>query len=236
MAPTPLPYSPQPPDQFACIPVPSLEFYRLRLPVGIELRSFDLIELMQPALAPLVPFFRILRIILAIVNVIETIPEAITQLQVNQLIAALLILADELGILAELAPAISLVLTVVDILDQFVVILEDAKFAINKLKNQLARIDAAREAALDVDITLLDIINCSLEDLFLELDNVWVRLQALGALIEVTNLFLGLVQVPEEYRIPSFSELAGTQLEDAVEAIDDVIEPIKLVRSFVPLP
>ena len=55
-----------------CIPIPEIEDpFALTLPGGIEIEHIDLMQVIQPALTPLVPFFNIIDTIVALFNCIK---------------------------------------------------------------------------------------------------------------------------------------------------------------------
>ena len=58
-------------------------------------------------------------------------------------------------------------------------------------------------------------------------------LAALGKLIGLLNLFLGMIGAPE---VPDLSNLAGTPLDEVIPPIDAIIEALQSVRSAVPVP
>ncbi len=58
-------------------------------------------------------------------------------------------------------------------------------------------------------------------------------LAALGKLIGLINLFMGMVGGPE---IPDLSDLAGRPLDDMVEPLDAIVDALKNAHDAVPVP
>ncbi len=72
------------------------------------------------------------------------------------------------------------------------------------------------------------ITSCAETNVAQEAANVGKSLAAMGKLIGILNLFLGMIGAPE---VPDLSDLAGTPLDEAIPSIDVIIESLQTVRD-----
>jgi len=215
-----------------CIELPTLKPLSITLPGGIFMADVDLMAMIQPALAPLVPVFNILDTVMAVVNAFKTVPEVV--LNPKALLDALAELLEKFGKLLGLIPQLSLPLTLVGLLDLLIDALAKAKLELGHLDLQLKGVAEVRlKAELLGDLKLMAIAECAEANIAIEVENVATRLGALAGLIGIINLFMGLVGGKA---IPDFSNLAGKPLGEAVELIDGLVKVLEAARKAIPIP
>ena len=93
-----------------CIEIPELpDPISITLPGGVSMESINLLEQLQPALAPLVPLFNIVDTVVALFNCIKAIPEVIGPPPDPTILAACIPeLAEKVNALLKLIPQLSL--------------------------------------------------------------------------------------------------------------------------------
>jgi hypothetical protein len=219
-----------------CLKIASLPSpLKVTLPGGATLLGKDLSTLAQPALAPLMPVFDIIDAVVAIVSVLQAIPDALGPPPDPTAIASKLPeLSEKLGKLLGLVPQVSLPLTVAHLLDGIVAELERARSQLVALKEQVQRIALAVERASQLgDPDLTQLTQCASDSLSQETANVGRALAALGGLIGILRILLGLIGGPT---IPDLSSLDGVPLDDAIAIFDEVITAFRTARQAIPIP
>jgi len=219
-----------------CIEIPEIpDPFNITLPGGISIEHINLMEVIQPALTPLVPFFNIIDTIVAIFNCVKAIPDTLgPPPDPTALAACLPDLAEKVNQLLKLIPQLSLPLLIVGIIDLIIDTLNQARTELMHLQQQVQQILGVIDRATDLDDAGLSAIaQCAQANVAQEAANVGKSLAALGKLIGLVNLFLGMVGGPE---IPDLSNLAGRPLDDVVEPLDAIVDVLKTARDAVPVP
>ena len=94
-----------------CPEIPSLpDPLEITLPGGVTMEHINLVEIIQPALAPLVPLFNILDTVITIFNCLKAVPEVITN--PGAIIECLGDLGKAIGKLLQLIPQLSVPLMI----------------------------------------------------------------------------------------------------------------------------
>jgi len=219
-----------------CIEIPPLDDpFQLTLPGGIEIERINLLEIIQPTLAPLMPLFNIVDTIVALFNCIKAIPDALGPPPDPTVLAACLPeLAKKISELLKLLPQLSLPYLVRQIIDLVIDTLRKARDALVHLQLQMQQILRAIDRATDLDDAgLMAITVCAQANVAQEAANVGKMLASLGKLIGLLNLFLGMLGLPE---VPDLSKLAGCPLDAIIEPLDELIHVLETARKAVPLP
>jgi hypothetical protein len=219
-----------------CIEIEPLEDpFSLTLPGGIEIEHIDLMQVIQPALTPLMPFFNIIDTIVALFNCIKAIPDTLgPPPDPTALVECFPDLAEKVNQLLKLIPQLSLPMTIVGLIDLVIKTLKEARDALLHLQNQAEQILNIIDRATDLDDAgLMAIAVCAEANVAQEAANVGKMLASLGKLIGLINLFLGMVGALE---IPDLSDLAGRPLDEVIEPIDAIIKALETVRDMVPVP
>ncbi|MCA9630900.1 MAG: hypothetical protein KC766_24715 [Myxococcales bacterium] len=219
-----------------CIEIPEIpDPFGLTLPGGVQIERINLMEVIQPALTPLVPLFDIIDTIVALFNCIKAIPDTLGPPPDPTVLAACLPdLAEKVAKLLKLIPQLSLPLLIVGLIDLVIDTLRQARSLLLHLQQQIVQILGAIDRATNLeDAGLMAIAQCAQANVAQEAANVGKALASLGKLIGLINLFMGMVGGPE---IPDLSDLAGRPLDDVIPPIDAIIETLQNARAAVPVP
>jgi hypothetical protein len=219
-----------------CIEIPEIpDPFQLTLPGGVTIEHINLMEIIQPALTPLVPIFDIIDTIVAVFNCVKAIPDSLgPPPDPTALAACLPDLAEKVSKLLKLIPQLSLPLLIVRLIDLVIDTLRQARSELMHLQQQVQQILGVIDRATNLDDAgLMAIAQCAQANVAQEAANVGKSLAALGKLIGLINLFMGMVGGPE---IPDLSNLAGRPLDDVIPPIDAIIEALQTARSAVPVP
>ncbi len=219
-----------------CISIPPTpDPQRLTLPGGVTIEHLELIDVIQPALTPLMPLFNVLETVLALFDAVKAVPDSIgPPPDPGALIEALQKVAEKVANLLRLVPQLSLPLTIVGLLDLILHTLSRARDVLVDLQARAEALSAAEERARELgDAKLLEIAACARANIEQEAANLGKSLGALGALIGVLNIFTSMVGAPG---VPDLSSLSGEALDTVVAPLDAVVEVLEGVRAAVPLP
>ena len=219
-----------------CVQLPEVpDPFTLTLPGGVDIEHINLMEVIQPALTPLVPLFNIVDTIVALFNCIKAIPDTLGPPPDPTAIAECMPeLAEKVNKLLQLIPMLSLPLMIVGLIDLVINTLSQARDVLVHLQTQMEQILNAIDRATDLDDAgLMAIIQCAQANVAQEAANVGKMLASLGKLIGLINLFMGMIGGPE---IPDLSNLAGQPLDKAIEPLDAIVEALQTARDAVPVP
>lgn len=219
-----------------CVEIPEIDDpFDLTLPGGVEISRINLMEVIQPALTPLVPLFDIVDTIVAIVNCVKAIPDALGPPPDPTILAACLPdLAEKLDKLLRLLPQLSLPLLLVRLIDLLIDALREARSLLVHLQQQMVQILNTIDRASDLDDAgLMAIAQCAQANVAQEAANVGKALASLGRLIGLIDLFMGMIGGPE---VPDLSDLAGRPIDEVIPLIDSLIEQLQTARAAVPVP
>ncbi len=214
---------------------PTPDPQRLTLPGGVSIEHLELVEVIQPALTPLMPLFDILETVLALFDAVKAVPETIgPPPDPTALAEALQKVAEKIVGLLRLVPQLSLPFTIVGLVDLILHTLSEARDILVALQARAEALGAADERARELgDAQLLEIVECARANIEQEAANLGKRLGALGTLIGILNLFTSMIGAPE---VPDLSSLSGESLDAVVEPLDALVDVLTAVRSAVPLP
>jgi len=219
-----------------CLNLPELpDPFDLSLPGGVTIQRINLIEVIQPLLAPLMPLFEIVDTIVAIFNCVKAIPDSLGPPPDPTVLAACIPeLGEKVARLLKLIPQLSLPILLKQICKLIVHTLKEARDALVHLQRQLERILNAVDRATDLeDSGLMAIIACAQENVGQEAANVGKMLASLGRLIGIVNIFFGMLGLPE---VPDLSDLAGKPLDAVIAPLDALIQVFENAGNAVPAP
>ena len=219
-----------------CVHIPPLpDPLTVSLPGGVALEQLQLLQVIGPALTPLLPLFDVVDAIVAVFQCIKAIPDALgPPPDPSALAARIPELTTKVGKLLRLVPQLSLPATIVGIVDLVLEALRQARRQLEQLQLQLRQISLAVDRATELgDAGLLAVAVCAEGNVAQEAANVGSSLASLGNLIGLLNVFLGMVGGPQA---PDLSSLAGRALEEAIPALDVVVEAMQTLRRAVPVP
>jgi hypothetical protein len=219
-----------------CIHVPALrDPLEITLPGGIAMRHIELADLIQPALAPLVPIFNIVDCIAALYACSKAVVDALgPPPDPTKLAACVPELAEKVSKLLGLVPVLSLPLLILGLVDLLIAVLSDARAQLTHLQAELEQAARIIERARELnDPNLEKIWGCVRESVDQEAANLGKQLASLGKLIGLTNLFMDLIGGP---KIPDFASLENQPLGQAIEPIDAMVTALQAIRAQVPVP
>lgn len=216
-------------SQFICIPIPEIpDPPSITLPGGVTMGQINLMEIIQPALTPLVPVFDLVDAVVAVFDCLKAVTDPV------ELAKRMPELGRKVSKLLRLMPQVSVPMTIVGIIDLVVDALRQARSQILHLQQQMVQITGVMDRAAQLnDPGLLAVAQCAQGNVAQEAANVGRGLASLGRLIGLVNLLMGLVGGPEQ---PNLSSVAGRPLEQAVEPIDNLIAVFARAREAVPIP
>ena len=220
----------------ACIPIPKRPPpLRLVLPGGAALEHLDLMSVIGPALAPLIPMLDIVGAVVAVLDCIKAIPATIgPPPDPTALADSVAVLTEKVGKLLKLVPQLSVPMTVISAIDLVVTMLVRLRAQLMHLQQRAKPLAAAQKLADEIDDEgLRAIVQCALANLEQEAANSGAALAPLGALFDVLNVLLGLIGGPQ---LPSPAKLQGTPLQELFSPIDALVDALQQVRSAIPLP
>lgn len=223
----------------------------IRYPVGQQicatlpqLANPDLAELvaqlfsqLNSALAPLSPILDIIDIILAIVDCIKAIPEAIIKLDPTGLIECVPALLEAVNKILALLPQLSLPLMLIDIIDAFILYLQAQA---NLLIQVAARIQAIANAALRAaepgQFALSGVIDCINANFSVQIENLSSNNAPLNRIIGQINKFFEILGIPLMPCI--FFNVDPTIAAAQIQQLIDLLNSLKLLIPFVnpPIP
>jgi hypothetical protein len=219
-----------------CIEIPSLDDpFALTLPGGVEIERIDLLEIVQPVLAPLMPLFNVIDTIVALYNCVKAIPDALGPPPDPTVLAACLPeLGKKLSALLKLMPQVSLPYLVKQLLELVLDTLRKVRNELIHLQRQMQQILQAVARATDLaDSGLMAITACAQANVAQEAANVGKMLASLGRLIGIINLFLEMLGLP---KVPDLSKLVGQPLDTVIGPLDELIHTFEVAKKAVPLP
>lgn len=187
---------------------------------------------LSPALAPLTPFFLIIGLFKAVGDCVQAIPDTLgpppDPTALAQCIPALL---EKLEGLLKLLPQYTIPLLVKRTLSTVVLILTSLKNELlNIIEEQEAILVSATAAGLPGNELLQSIVDCATTNADTALANMQASMQPLGALLDLVNIFLGLIgQDP----IGAAPDLSGGAAE-ALAPIDDFIQILQTIADAIP--
>jgi len=219
-----------------CIEIPELpDALKITLPGGVTMEHVNLMEVIQPALTPLVPLFNIIDTVVAVFNCIKAIPDTLGPPPDPTAIAACIPeLAEKVNALLRLIPQLSLPYTIIGLIDLVIDTLRQARGQLLHLQQQMQQILGAVDRATELgDAGLMAITSCAQANVAQEAANVGKSLASLGKLIGILNIFLGVIGAPE---VPDLSNLSGRPLDEVVPPIDAIVKALQDVRGAIPVP
>ncbi len=222
--------------EFPCIEIPPLpDPLQLTLPGGVTIERINLAEVIQPALAPLVPIFEIVDTVVSVFNCIKAIPDMFgPPPDPTVLVSALAELGQKVSNLLKLIPQLSLPLTLVGLLDLVLDTLGQARAQLVHLQQQMQQLLGAVDRAKELDdAPLMAITQCAQANIAQEAANVGKSLGSLGRLLGLVNLFMGMVGGPT---VPDLSSIAGKPLDQVLPPLDALVDALGTARAAIPVP
>ena len=205
-------------------------------PNGVDM-GINIMQQVQPALAPLGPIFEIVDAVVAVVAVVQKIPDVVGPPPDPTAIAQLLPeLSKKVEKLMALMPQVSVPLMVLEILDVLIQTLSALRSQLLSLQAQMGSVTRAVARAAELgDKNLSAIAACAQGNIEQQARNMGQSLASLGRLVGLMNLFLGMIGGPE-VPLDGLTAISGKSLGHAIEPLDAFIQTLKQVRKAVPVP
>jgi len=228
------------PDTPPAVPPLSVTF-----PGGATLQSFprlediteplkvakSLVDQAAPLLSSLAPFFKLLDLVVALVKLGQSIPDAITSLSPQPIIEALQELLPKAVAVASLIPQLSVPLTIVGLIDTVITFLQGLVTELQRLSNVMVQADAAIQKGMDIGSpTLQSIGTCLRADALTQTANLSAGLGPLGKILEIINLVGSLAGLPG---LPSIGDF--TDPTTGVQVLSDFVQVITDIRNNIPV-
>lgn len=221
----------QVPSRDCCIPLPGGAEVCIQLPsIGIPDPAELIIQLfaqLNAALAPLAPLFRVLDIILAIVECIKAIPKCIFPPNPAPIIQCLTGLFAALVEILKLVPPFSLIFTVAAILDCLILLLGGIDTVLRAIIEENRRLLTAMLTPATPGA--LFALQCQKGNLDAYIRNLNEALKPLNRLLGVINLFMLLAGQGD---LPALGAI-GSTAEEAEAALDPLSQTVATMRTKI---
>jgi hypothetical protein len=205
------------------------------IPSGLDAAT-NLLAQASPAMAPLMPLFNIIDAVLALVECVQAVPDALgPPPDPAKMAEALSGLAQKLPKLLDLLPQVATPRMVIGMIDTLVDFLEGLRDQIEAILLQAERTRAARAKAEELgDANLLHIAGCAEAQGQAQLQAMADALAPMNTLTSAMNLFLGLLGLPEVPSLEGLIDIADP--EAGLAALDALVDALRSIRDSVPLP
>ncbi len=201
-------------------------------PQGVGVSALQTVQALiasaNAAMAPLGPVFTIIDAILAIVKFATSVPEMV--INPGKVIEAVQDIIQKAGRLASLVPQLSIPLMMVGVIDALILVLEGLADEFTKLADQQDRIASAQALVAD-NPSLQGIIDAATQQVSTQQANLATALGHLGPIIELINIFAGLIGLP---KIAISVDTTGS-LRGVATALNEAAYAIKTVRDAIPI-
>ncbi len=197
--------------------------------------GLNLLQQLQPAMAPLMPLFDIVDTLLTLQKVAKAIPEILgPPPDPSKIVQLLPELEEKMQKLLKLIPQLSVPLMVKGILDVLIATLEAARTQFLALQAELQSVTQAAQRAAELnDHELASIALCSEANIERQARNIVESLASLNRLLTLVNLFMQMANLPV---LPDFSDIAGKPLAQVITPLDTLITALKAARKALPIP
>ena len=203
----------------------------LGIPDPMEL-SKQLMAQANAALAPLVPVFNIMDVVLALFETVKAIPDAITHLDPGKITEALPELTQKAGKLLAIVPQLSVPLMIVSLIDVLLAFLGGLAGQVRAIIDQQVRIQTAENRAAELGNTQLQVVaDCSKHHVDAQLANLAASVAPVNRLIALINVFCQLAGLGP---LPDLSDL-GRDAQAALGPLDDTVKALTELRKTIPV-
>ena len=209
-----------------CVQLPSVS-----IPDPAEL-SKQLMAQANAALAPLVPIFNIIDVVMALFNCVKAIPDSLgPPPDPSKLAKCMPDLAQKAAKLLKLVPQLSIPLMVVGLIDVLLAFLEGMRNQLKAVVDAQVKIAKAATRAAELgNVQLTTIVDCANANIEAQMKNLGESAAPVNRLIAIINMFMELAGLP---KLPDLANL-GSDAEQALSALDGVVNTLKAARSAIP--
>lgn len=231
-----------------CVPIPgfpkSLSFtlpggVRIDPQVGhLQLGAFEYtrnaLGMMNAALAPMGPAFRIIDAVMSISKCLSAVPEILgPPPNPQKLVDELIKLAEKMKFVAQLHPALSLPVMVLNLIDVFIATLEAAASELESLARFLLSIQQAQLVAAQAE-GLTQIIKCAQSSADVHMSNLEHMFATINPTIQAINLFAEIGQLGKPFPIPEFTGVMPPEPLIAAHTLRETANAIRVIREAIP--
>lgn len=232
-----------------CVPVPPApERLCIKLPFGTELcptssrvnvgvleYTTHALEVVSTALAPMMPFFRIMDAILSIAKTLTVIKDVIgPPPNFKPLLDALSELVPKIVYLAKSMPIFTLPLMVVSVLDMFIDLVEGAAIEFTTLARHIKRIQTAQINVAQAP-GLAVLIGCAQTSVETQMDNVEHLLAVVNPVIDIINIIAAAFGVQGDFPLPKFEGIAPVDALATAALLTELATKLHVIRNAIPL-
>lgn len=184
------------------------------------------------ALAPLTPLFDIIETLVAIKDCVTAIPDALgPPPDPSKLAACVPNLIEKIEKVIALLPPASVLLTIAQLLDVIIAILQGCIDELRAVLRLLDRISRARLLAGRVP-GLLSIIDCGQQSAEAQMSNIERAMASINPIIELINVIGSLAGLKP---IPTFEGGLGDDPDVAIDTLQGLVDVLRVFRDSIPL-
>jgi hypothetical protein len=219
-----------------CIELPAVDDpFEIPLPGGVSLEDVDPLQMLQSALAPLAPLFKVLDVVMQIFACIKAIPDAVgLPPDPSGLFACVPELAKKIAALLELLPILTIPILVKRVIKLVARALSKVRARLIALEEQVRMIESAIDRAKKLqDPGLMAIAQCARANVAQEGENLMKSLAGVGRILLIIQLFMSFI--PGAPQIPDLSSLTGQPLDAVVEPLDAIISALDVAYHAIPI-
>ena len=192
-----------------------------------------LFDQVNSALAPLNPIFTVIDAVVSVKDCIEALIDALgpppSPKPIIDCLKKLLFLVEKL---LKMIPQLSIPLLVAQFLDALIIFVKSFKAQIEHIIDKVARqIETGLRAAELGNLTLQASVDCTLENLGIELQNMAKQAEPINLLIGSINAFLDIIGLP---CIPSL-EVPTELVKEALAPLDLLVKILEALRDAIPI-
>jgi hypothetical protein len=180
-----------------------------------------------PALAPLMPAFRLIDAVLSLKDFVEAVPKVLVN--PGAIIEAGAKFVQKIAALAGLIPQLSVPLMLVGVIDVVINLLQGLVTMLLRIQQQELAIAAAGELVADVP-SLGPIVAAASTQTDVARANVIAAAAGAGPLLVTINLLSGIVGLP-----PISASPTGGTTDELLDSLQGVINVLSVTRSAVPV-
>lgn len=208
-----------------------------RIPSQLEVPMQYMAQL-GPATSFLQPFMNIIDTVLAIFKCFEGVIDFATSFNPVTLIECIPNLIEKISNLLSMIPQLSIPRMVIAIIRALIALLNGLAAELEYIVYRMYAIAAQVDRAADLnDPTLSGYLVCAQTTMNDQLSAMALSLKAVGRIILVVNIFMGLFGGPE---IPCFGELLDDanidDLQDIIDVIRQLADVLQQILDFIPDP
>jgi len=184
------------------------------------------------ALTPLVPIFNIIEAISAVLQCVKAVPDALgPPPDPSGIIACIPNLVEKVEKLIALLPPVSVLLTIVQMLDVIIAIIDGSIEELQAVERLIQRIAAAEAMSAQVP-GLLSMIECANASRDSSMENIERAFGSINPIIELINTLCSMAGLPA---VPLFSGSLPADPLPAIEVLGGISDVLHAIRDAVPV-